>query len=575
MAASEADLHRIVDSTAQYELVGNPSATSRPLSDSEVAYFNALLYERIRRDNESLRLYVPLDFQETFHASHAPERSLRAANRAGKTLSAAVEFARAVTGQDPHAKYPKTAGRAIIVCKNEKQCGEVVFKKLFRPGAFRIIRDLETRKWRPYLPDRDGHRKSETKKAPPLIPKRFYDPRSITWNKKNAEIPEKIVLKNGWEIYFFSSLGQAPQGWDVDIAWFDEEIVHPSWYNEIAARLIDRAEYDEVRNVWIGGKFFWSATPQAGTLKLFEIHSRAVDAESEEHPAVTEHTATMYDNPYLSEGAKAMFALKLENNSDEAAVRIYGEFALMGLRIYQEFQPRGVHGCKSFDIPANWTRYISIDPGRQVCAVLFAAVPPPSDPRHKKVFFYDELYIRRCNAEIFAQKLAQKIGRDVIYEALIDHHASRVIEMGSGKSVEEQYKAALVTQKVKFSKTGSASFTWGVDDPEARILAVKSGLQLFDGQAKFVVFTDKLPCLLKEAEEYRNATDKATGLPLDKPLKLNDHQMDNWGYLALHKMKYRSAKAGEERGGEAWQAMQRKKERSKQKDGWTSSVKVG
>ena len=58
---------------------------------------------------------------------------MRAANRAGKTLSAAIEFARAVTGQDPHNKYPKTAGRAMIVCKNEKQCGEVIFKKLFKP----------------------------------------------------------------------------------------------------------------------------------------------------------------------------------------------------------------------------------------------------------------------------------------------------------------------------------------------------------------------------------------------------------------------------------------------------------
>ena len=65
-----------------------------------------------------------------------------------------------------------------------------------------------------------------------------------------------------------------------------------------------------------------------------------------------------------------MFALKLEASSDEAAVRIYGEFALLGLRIYQEFQPRGIHGCKSFEIPANWTRYISIDPGRQARCAL-------------------------------------------------------------------------------------------------------------------------------------------------------------------------------------------------------------
>jgi hypothetical protein len=390
MAAAEKSLHYLTDDTARYDYIVDAPTRGHELSDSELAYFYALLYERVRRDQESLRLYVPLKFQDEFHASHAPERSLRAANRVGKTLSAAVEFARAVTGQDPHLKYPKAGGRAIIVCKNEKQCGEVVYKKLFKPGAFWIIKDEVTQYWRTYVPERDEHRKTERKKAPPLIPKRFYDAKCITWNKKNAEIPEKIVLKNGWEIYFFSSLGQAPQGWDVDLAWFDEEIVHPSWYNEIAARLIDRAEYDEDRHVWVGGKFFWSATPQAGTLKLYEIHQRAVDSENDEHPPVTEHHATMFDNPYLSDGAKAMFAAKLENNSDEASVRIYGEFALLGLRIYQEFMPRGVHGMKAFPIPAHWTRYCAIDPGRQVCTFIsmtnstFGDATPPCSRRSSR-----------------------------------------------------------------------------------------------------------------------------------------------------------------------------------------------
>jgi hypothetical protein len=515
LAAQEKELHSLLDNTpAQYDVT---TTSAHPLSEAEQQYFAALLYERIRRDNEALRLYAPLPFQDSFHSSHAPERSLRAANRAGKTLSAAIEFARAVTGQDPYEKYPKAGGRAIIVCKNEKQCGEVVYKKLFKPGAFWIIRDEQTRAWRPYIPSVDAHRKSERKKAPPLIPKRFYNDRDISWSKKNAEIPEKIVLKNGWGIYFFSSLGQAPQGWDVDLAWFDEEIVHPSWYGEIAARLIDRAEYDEARGVWVGGKFFWSATPQAGTLRLYEIHQRSIECSQDRHPAVTEHHATMHDNTYLSDGAKAMFAAKLENNEDEAAIRIYGEFALLGLRIFQEFAPRGVHGCKAFDIPKDWTRYISVDPGRQVCAVLFAAVPPPGDKRHKHIFFYDELYIRRCNAAIFAEKLAQKIGHDVIYEALIDHHAGRMTEIGSGKTVEQQYKAALKAKRVKFAKTNSPAFTWGSDDVEARILAVKSGLQVRDGASRFVVFTDKCQALVKEATEYCNARDAKTGLPLDKP----------------------------------------------------------
>ena len=117
---------------------------------------------------------------------------------------------------------------------------------------------------------------------------------------------------------------------------------------------------------------------------------------------------------------------------------------------------------------------------------------------------------------------------------------------------------------------------WGSDDPEARILAVKAGLHNGENGPRFIVFTDKCPALVKEAEEYCNAKDAKTGLPLDKPLKLNDHQMDNWGYLAMHKLTHHALKSRKEVGSPAFQAMQRKKELAKQKPGWSGgSVKVG
>jgi hypothetical protein len=177
---------------------------------------------------------------------------------------------------------------------------------------------------------------------------------------------------------------------------------------------------------------------------------------------------------------------------------------------------------------------------------------------------------------MFAEKFAAKIGHDVIHEALIDHHAGRCTEIGSGRTVEEQYRAALKAKRVKFTKTGSPHFTWGSDDPEARILAVKSGLTIIDGASRFVVFTDRCQNMIKEAEEYCNAKDPKTGLPLDKPLKLNDHLMDDWGYLAMHKLTYKSAKPMKDSGGEAFQAMKAKKARVKTKGGWGGgSIKVG
>lgn len=552
-----------------------PPAYSGPLSDTEVVQFQRLLHERIRRRYETLRLYRPLPYQATFHESDAPERSLRASNRAGKTLSAAIEVGRAVTGQDPFGKFPKT-GRCIIVGQKEQQLGEVLYRKLFKPGSMRIIRDAVTREWRTYAPNVDYERRKETKQAPPIIPRRFYDPRQITWFKKKEEVPRKIVLNSGWEMYFFSSLGQAPQGWDVDLVWFDEEIEHPSWYGEMAARLIDRAEWDEEKDRWIGGKFLWSATPQAGTVRLYEISQTAIQ-EKEDHPEgprVEEFTATLFDNSYLSERSKQLFIDKMEGSEDEKRVRVYGEFALLGLRIYSEFAPRGAHGCDSFVIPDDWCRYCSIDPGRQVCAVLFAAVPPRNWKHPNQVYLYDELYIRRCDSERFAELFAGKVAQNPIHEALIDHHCSRVTEIGSGKTVEEQYKAALEKRKIKFTRGNGVHFTWGSDDVEARILAVKAGLHVVDGHStRWMVFRDKCPNFIKEAQHYCNAKDMKTGIPLDKPLKINDHQMDNWGYLAMHKLPYAKPKLRKQRGNYAFEALRAKQTRMKGQHG--SGIQIG
>lgn len=558
--------------------MGHRPKQDTPYTEAEIAQFHLLLHEQARRSKESLRLYEPLPFQEGFHTSDAPERSIRGSNRSGKTLSAAVEFARAVTGQDPYGKYPRT-GRAIIVGKDEKHCGEVLFRKLFKPGAFRVIRDAASRQWRPFNPTLDDHRRKERRNAPPLIPNRFYSDKDISWSKKREEIPKKIVVNAGkdteWEIYFFSSLGEAPQGWDVDVVWFDEEIEHPSWYPEMAARLVDRSEYHEDQGRWIGGKFFWSATPQAGTIQLFKIHQRADDERGSPTPRVTEHTATLFDNDYLSNKAKQAFVDKLGDNEDEARVRIYGEFALLGMRVYSDFFPKGAHGCDPFEIPHDWCRYISIDPGRQVCAVLFMAIPPPGTTHSHHVFAYDELYIKRCSAERLAELLYHKISGIPIYEALIDGHAGRITEMGSGRTVEQQYREAMEKKHIRFEKSNSVQFTWGDDDIMAGIEAVRSLLSIRDGRARLQVFRGRCPNLVKEMEEYAYKKDVASGTVTDKPLAINNHLCDTLRYAASHGLPYRRPKNKKRRGNYAFQYLEDKKRRKAGRSGHGSAVRIG
>ena len=321
------------------------------VSNKEREWSRRILAEVARRETEALRLYHPMATQQAFHESHANERIFYGGNQVGKTLAAAVEVSRAITGCDPYGKYPKTDGICYAVGKDGRHIGRVLYKKLFKPGAFQIIKDLETGKWRSALPGIDDAREDEKLSAPPLIPRRMYSRKMIAWEKARDDIPTKITLKNGWEIHFFSSLGEPSQGVGVDVVWFDEEIEHPQWYPEMSARLIARRRVSMRTGHTMSGKFIWSATPQAGTQRLYELTVRADDCRLNDNPPIQVFHSTLFDNTYLSDATKNEFVSKMEGNEDEMGIRIYGKFAILGRKVYPEFTPFGVHGVKSFPNP--------------------------------------------------------------------------------------------------------------------------------------------------------------------------------------------------------------------------------
>lgn len=515
------------------------------LSDLEREELRELVAELDRREQEALRLFIPMPAQAAFFASKAGERLVRGGNRGGKTVVGAVECARACTGQDPHQKYPANDGRFVAVGKDLTHCGKVMWRKLIRPGAFKIIRDPETKKWRSYDPTAEWDQANPhlAKGSPPLIPSRYI--KEIAWENKKDEIPKTVRFHNGWELNFFSSIGKPPQGWDIDVMWFDEEIDHPDWYTEAAARLMDR-----------NGRFYWTATPQAGTQYLFDIHTRADEQKGDPDPTVEEFYLNLLTNPHISEKAVKEFTAKL--NEDEYRIRVLGDFALLGMKVYSEFSPKGPHGIAAFPIPDEWTRYIAIDPGRQVCAILFAAVPPPQSEYAGRIYIYDELYIKKCNAQIFAERLAVKMGFQEFHAAFIDHRAGRQTEMGSGITHEEQYSRALKEAKVSFTRTGN-KFTWASDDVRAGIEQVRLNLHLdHEGHSKFVVFKDTTPMLQWEAERYAYRK-LPSGVVTDEPLKMHDHLMDCWRYLAMARLRYVKPKPRKHKPGYTHKALEQKR----------------
>lgn len=514
-----------------------------PARIGESRRLKKLAAEKWLRENESLRLYEPLREADKFHASRRPTRLLRGSNRAGKTLTAAAEFARTVTGQDPFKKLKAADGLAVCVGLDEEQCGAVLYRKLCKPNAFRIIKDLVTGRWRVYRPWTDLERAAETRPAPPLIPKRFI--LDTSWQEKKREIPRMLKLTTGWTIYFFSSKAAPPQGWQIDIWWIDEECTSEAWLPELQARVVDNH-----------GTGMWDATPQVANPQLYELHCRYEDGDD----LVDEHVLLLSENPYIDEQAKEIFSRNL--TEEERRVRIDGEFRLTGFRVYPEFSMQ-YHGYDAPSaLPDDWARWLFVDPGRQVCAVLFVAVPPPG--QRQNVYFYDELYLKGCDAEKFASAVKSK-SDGVSYEAFyIDRHGAANHDTGSGKTVEAQYREALKRHGVASRLTGHG-FALADDDPDAGILAFRELLRVrSDDTPRLQVARGRLPSLEWEMKHYHYQRDR-NGLVSDKPVKKNDHLVDDCRYAATAPLRWHKPARPKKAKSEAVRSMEKKKKNKRER----------
>lgn len=529
-----------------------PAVGDEYLSSAAADRLRGLLLERAKRRAEALHLYEPLPIQAAFHASKARMAICRGSNRSGKTLAAAVEVARAVTGQDPFGKYPKENGRCFCVGKDLRHVGDVMWRKLSRAGAFKMIRDQGTGVWRAYRPwsTVDAARAHEAKDAPPLIPPRLI--KKIAWELKAENIPALVTLTTGWELSFFSSLGKPPQGSDISLYWLDEEVVDEEWVPELSARILDRR-----------GRGLWSATPQAGTDQLYELHEVAERERGEPNPSVEEFVALLSDNPHFAEADKLAYAATL--GEEDLQVRVGGEFALIAQKIYPEFNMFR-HGEDYREIPASWTRYAAIDPGHQVCAVLFAAVPPPQECG-SQVWLIDELYLRRCDAATFGEEFKRKVANQPQFHAfVIDPNMCKFTEMGIGRSVGEQYSDALRERGIRCTTTGSY-FSLGCDDVKAGILAVHGMMRArADGSIRLRVLRGMLPNFEYEVKRYHNK--RVKGVLVDAPENRKaSHTLDCLRYLALYDPAWVKPVAPKPKLGGAAKAFRDKQKRRAGRDG--------
>lgn len=520
-----------------------------------------LLEEKRKRETEALRLYEPAQWQDNFHRSTASERVICAAVRTGKTLAAAAEFTRAITGQDPYGKYPKEGGLAVVVGRNWKHIGLTIYPMLFEPGAFKLIKDLQTGKLRAFRPVQDKGRESERVESPPLIPERFYSMKDFAWQDRAEHQFSSLTLKNGWKIHAFSSDALPPKGFKANAIWIDEDLENDQdWVGELQSRLPD-----------VGGKLWWSAMPESRNQAMINMVDRADAQAGRANPDVVAYRIAFVDNPHISEEEKRKrIEGWMAEGPDVYNKRALGLFITDSYLMYPMFSRESngmsIDELPNKQVPSDWTRFAAIDPGYGVAAAVFGAIPPSED----FLLIYDELYVEKSTAQKFAEAFHEKTKNNVFRAFIIDMHGGRLSSMDTGRPIHLAYTDEFRKRNVRSETTGSA-FVAGCDDPIARSQELRQMINPSkDGRPYLRILEGTCHNLIESMRRYRRKSTKVNGRThtLDAPESRGDvHLCQTLEYLAAYRPRYsKPPKAPKEK---PWFIVEyeKKLERAKQRDG--------
>lgn len=413
------------------------------------------------------------------------------------------------------ARLPHQRGRPLImwvVGFDLAHIGQTIYRVLFRAGLYKIIQDPVTAQWRAFDPTNpyDAENEDLAKPAPPLIPPSAIDQdeasAGFSWENKGEKQFSACYLKDGTIIYAYPSTGEVKAGDPVDVIWLDEKIKFPKHYPEWQARLSDRK-----------GRLFWSSWPARDNAALRDVSRRARAAADSPHSndSVADFVLQFSNNPFIDEREKQKRIAGW--SEDERTARDRGEFALDSLKMYHTFS-KHIHCAYGEDPaaddalarvlrenngqpPADWTRYLVLDPGTAHPAILVAAVPPP-EIYGNFVVPYGELYIPRLDADALAKEASRRLHGEVFETFIGDPCAMRQTPVGFGMTVAANYSAAFRKYNLACRQTGH-SFTPGSDDVLSRIGLLQSWMVIQnDGRCKLRIVTHRCPNLCRQLEEY-------------------------------------------------------------------------
>jgi len=507
--------------------------TPKPLPSK--ARLRAIIETMLSLKMEALALYRSLPESELFHASLAKTRLAEGSNRSSKTISGAIEIARAVTRCCPYNKYPRT-GTIIIVGLKEDNIA-MIWRKLCEPGAFSVIQDEHTRMWRSVRPDPndplhldpyDLAYRERWKDAPPLIPRRYLPLDRVAWTDARNQVPRSARLLTDWRIEFRPSGSKPDQGDHFNIAWNDEEMEKPDWYYEEIRGLVGTCESPEYTP-----RMFWTATSQVANPEFAELREQALAGAAD----VARFVFLIKDNPYVSDEEKQRFYDRLPES--ERQTRYHGIPSASMRAIYPTYEPMGIHGCERIDpLPRNWCRYVIVDPGTGILGTMIIAI----DPDEKHCYMTDAWTMKKVSVGEWAYTVKEREHGQKFEAIIIDDTAAKMRCYNNLTTTAEQFWEALEKAEVIPRQYGPRYGLFpAVNDVKVRTVALNTWLAIrqegpFRGTPIVQVFRGACPDLDKQ---IRNAVTSLKDP--EKRLKDTHHAcdlLDDLEYAAAAKLRY-------------------------------------
>jgi hypothetical protein len=489
----------------------------------------------------ALELFRPQPYQEGFIEAMSRnmvlEVMLGGGNQSGKSLCAAASVAAMIMNQSitfnsgekiqmRPERWRNEAMKIWIVGFDWDHLGKTIYRLLFMPGAFRILRDQETGKWRAWDPTRPGEPDLEkTRPAPAFIPMEAIagGEDGISWENKKEHQPNSMTMAHDETVvqFFPSTADRAPQGDPAHLIWLDEHIHDESWYSELIIRLrIYR------------GRLLWTAwADTAPSSNIMEACERAEKQQGKpEQKSFSfsfsgeaspfgdpEHDAAIYDT--MDEETRQARASGTPSN---ARWRVFARFSPYIHRALPQEErdddPLAAAIRKCNGIPGDWTRYMILDPGTQHAAVLFVAIPPPKlwAAAGDFVVPYDEFYVPRASAKTIAEAVAKRCAGVTIEDIIADPHACRQTPMGFSMTIGQNYEREFRTVNFGSRRHGSR-MTYGSDDVDSRILMAQGSLNIrADGSVRLRILGCTQLCRQMERYRWERGADRN---PTNKPAK--------------------------------------------------------